>query len=329
MNKFARISILLLFAAFVCTSCEKDEKFVSSLIEGLTLDNYPIVDGSTSTMPLNITIVCELLGIEYGSYRNVDDDTWGIKPDLNKRTLQKFDEKIKSSQTHQSFINLIDRKADVILTARKMSPDEKAYADAAGVSLIEFPIALDAFVFLVNPYNPVKSLTIEQIQGIYTGKITHWKEVGGEMEEMMATAMRYGKINPYVRNANSGSQELMDELVMNGLDMMELPTASELLIHTMAGVRNIVTDDVNAICYSVYYYMEYMTKMLSRLCIAVEGVAPNSMTLGNRTYPYVTEVYAVIRSDLSESSMAYKVYEFLQTTKGRAVIRKSGYLPHY
>jgi len=48
-----------------------------------------------------------------------------------------------------------------------------------GVSLLSCPVAKDAFVFLVNPKNPVRNLTIEQIQKIYTGEIRNWPEMVG------------------------------------------------------------------------------------------------------------------------------------------------------
>jgi len=321
MKRF--VFVLALFATVIYTSCEKEEKFESKLIQGLTLDNYPRMDGSTSTLPLNVVIACELLGIGHEPYQDENDDTWGIKPDLNKKTTRKFDGKIKSSQTHQSIINLIDGKTDITLSARKMSPDEKAYADAAGVSLIETPIALDAFIFIVHRNNTVESLTIEQIQGIYTGEITDWEEVGGSN---MWGDPDFGKISPYVRNANSGSQELMEELVMKDLNMLEFPTASELFIPSMTGTFNAIDRDVNGISYTVYYYKEHIKKGARIPSLAVNGITPNIITISNKTYPFVTEVYAVIRSDLDESSMAHKVYEFLQTNQGKQMIRKSGYL---
>jgi hypothetical protein len=77
---------------------------------------------------------------------------------INANDANKFLKLIKSSQTHQSFISLIDKDADLILTARKMSPDEKTHADAAAVSLIEPPILergadfLDAYTGLLVPF---------------------------------------------------------------------------------------------------------------------------------------------------------------------------------
>jgi len=293
-------------------------------INGLTIDNYPRVDGSTSNAPLNILIACKLLDIGHGwawardQYSNI---IWGIEPNLNNDNSEKFWERVKSSQTHQSFINLIDNKADLTLSARTMSPDEKKYADAAGVSLIETPIALDAFIFVVHPNNPIKSLSIKQIQDIYTSKITNWSEVGGNN----------AKINPYIRNANSGSQELMESLVMKDLEFMEFPESPETPSYTigsMSMVFDIVGTDVNAICYSVYYYREMILRETRTKIVAIDEISPKKETISNISYPLTAEVYAIIRSDLDKSAMAYKLYELLQTENGKRVIAESGYVPY-
>ena len=328
MNKLALFRILV-FSAIValvfCTGCNREEEeipeeeeeiFESKFIEGLTINNYPRVDGSTSTLPLNTIIFCELLGVDYKWVRvrlpSEPWDQWGVEPALysNDNNSQMFWEKIKSSQTHQSFINLIDNKTDLTLSARSMSPDEKEYAKNKGVTLIETPIALDAFIFLINRNNPVTSLTIEQIQDIYTGKVTNWNEVGGVDAQ----------INPYVRNSNSGSQELMESLVMRGLEFSEFPLVE---IGTMGGVFDRITYDVNAICYSVHYYREFILRERQTKVIAIDGIAQNE----GKSYPLIAEVYAVIRDDLDKSSMAYQVYEYLQTEEGKQMIAKSGYLP--
>ena len=59
------------------------------------------------------------------------------------------------------------------------SEEEKEYAKSKNVELEVIPIVNEAFVFYVNSKNKVKSLTLEQIQDIYSGKITNWKEIGG------------------------------------------------------------------------------------------------------------------------------------------------------
>jgi phosphate transport system substrate-binding protein len=286
-------------------------------LEGLTIENYPVVDGSTSTDPLNKLLACKLLGFDYKWEQAMHmNGLWYLS---NNIPYEFVTEHIKSSQTHNAFINLIDGNADIILTARKMSPDEKAYAENAGIHLVETPIALDAFIFIVNTENPIKSLTTKQIQDIYTGKITNWKDVGGNNNP----------INPYVRNPNSGSQELMESLIMKDLDMpnWEVEWSSEV-IPSMDLAFSRIMGDVNGLCYTVYYYKEQIVRNeLPVKHIAVDGIYPDKNTIKNQSYPHVAEVYVVIRNDLNKNSMAYELYQYLQTKEGKDIISESGYIP--
>jgi len=331
MKKYALIGILALSAIILITTCvneenkekeveiEIDDDIDPSLIiaEGFNFENFPKIDGSTSTEPLNIILVCKLLGIKY-EWLIEGYGRWYVEPIIkNVVNSMKFWRLIKTSQTHQSFINLIDKEADIILTARKMSPDEKAYADSKGVTLIETPIALDAFIFIVNPNNQITTLTLEQVQNIYTGKIKKWNEVGGNNEDII----------PYIRNQNSGSQELMESLVMKDLIIGEYSESPEI-ISSMGGAFEKVQSELDSICYTVYYYKEFILKDLEVKTIAINGVHPTKETIANVTYPLNAEVYAVIRSDLDQESTAYKLYELLQSENGKEVIEESGYVPY-
>jgi ABC-type phosphate transport system substrate-binding protein len=175
---------------------------------------YPVVDGSTSTQPLSILIACRLTHTAFA---------WGSHPFNRVRmlypTTDAYDSakrldlehspkpaamplspnsplmtKVRYSGTHESYINLINRQAQLILAAREPSDDELALAKEKGVKIKALPIALDALVFIRNANNPVSAITTEQIRGIYTGKITHWKDLGGPDL----------KINPYRRNNGLG-----------------------------------------------------------------------------------------------------------------------------
>ena len=340
MKRFNLITILALSAMFIYTNCnkekekeeEKEECTISPYIEGLSIENYPIIDGSTSTLPLNTVIACELMGLDFQWQENRGHGTssWSIEPQIGSCLRKKFDMVVKSSQTHNSYINLIDREVDIVLSARSMSPDEKKYAEDKGVGLIETPIALDAFIFIINPQNPIKELTTEDIQNIYTGKVTDWEEFGWLSSAFPEWLPEWypTEISPYIRNTNSGSQELMDLLVMKGLEYyMQLPIYEERLISTMQGLLDAIVRNPFAIGYTVYYYNEKIIRPGNALkTIGIDGVYPNKQTISNRSYPYATEVYAVIRYDIDKSSMAHQIYEWLQTEAGREAISKSGYV---
>ncbi|MDR2131624.1 MAG: substrate-binding domain-containing protein [Odoribacteraceae bacterium] len=309
MKNLTLFFIVLVFGATMFTSCRKEEDPTSGFkIEGLTVANFPKLDGSTSNEPLNRIIASKLLGYNYEWTRV--GEMYSVKTEVA--------DLVKTSQTHNSFINLMDGEADIILSARKMSPGEKAHADSVGVTLVETPIALDAFVFIVNPKNPVTSLTRDQIVDIYTQTVVNWHAVGGNDTIIF----------PYVRNQNSGSQELMESLVMRGTPIADLPV--DLEITSMLPVFLQIRLEENSICYTVHYYKEKMVTENTRNAvktIAINGVAPSKKTIANRQYPFVAEVYAIIRSDLDKNSMAYKLYELLQTTAGKNVIAESGYIP--
>lgn len=61
--------------------------------------------------------------------------------------------------------------------------------------------------------------------------------------------------------------------------------------------------------------------------ICVNGIEPNKSTISNNTYPYVSEIYAAVRSDIDKASTAYKLFEYLTTTSGQNIVKESGYVP--
>lgn len=311
------LSMFISTVVCVCfLSCSKETDAPPFTIEGIAIENYPRVDGSTSTSPLNIQIACQLLGYkcqwEQALHMNGE---WHYASNLPASVF----EQIKSSQTHNAFVNLINDDADLIISARRMSDDEKALADEAGVTLIEKPIALDAFIFMANTNNRVNNLSIKQIQNIYTGEIRNWKEVGGKDKT----------INPYVRNANSGSQELMETMVMKDLEIADWPEQeTDLMVPSMSAVINTLAADEDGIGYTVFYYKQHIMRSSLVKSLTVNGIVPDKKNISNRKYPLIAEVYLIIRSDLDENSMAYKLYELLLTDAAKPVINASGYIAY-
>ena len=303
----------------VFTSCDKTPDNVDITgIENISIENYPRVDGSTSAEPLNLIIAAKLLGVEYVFYEGIGVSIPGVY--YFGSVLWN---KIRCSQTHDAIINLIDNQTDLIIVARKMSADEKEYANNTGVSLIETPIAIDALDFILNAQNSVNSLSVEQIQNIYLENITNWNEVGGKNEGII----------PFIRNVNSGSQEMMNEIVMNNTGMPDwtVSYADELTLFSMYIVYSELMANKNGICFTPHYYKEYMvtgTNLSNIKTLAVNGIKPDKTSIKSEIYPFVAPVYVSIRSDLAPNSMAYKLYEWLQTKSGKDVIEESGYVPN-
>ncbi len=259
-------------------------------ILSFTPENYPKVDGSTSTKPLA---------------KSIQEEFTGEK-----------DVEIKHSKSHQSYLNLIDGLCDMIL-AVEPSPDEYAYAAEKGVTMHIEKVTNEGFVFFVNKRNPIESLTIQQIQDIYSGKITNWKDVGGLDAEIVA----------FQRPTNSGSQTGMESLVMKDIPMME-PVKG-----TVADTMNEIVDVIsafdsgeNAIGYSYYYYANTMYLGENVKLIAVEGVKPNNTTIREGDYPFLTAYYAITRQgDMSEETA--DLLQGILSERGQRAVQRAGYVP--
>lgn len=318
-----RIFLLgILSVCFLSCNANDDVEQPQTGIEGISISNFPIIDGSDSTTPLRTILMCKLLGYDYEWKRRMFAQYGGdakiVMPQYTCSDEEKHhltDNCLLSNNTHPSFLQLIDGKVEVIFTARSISRDEAVYAEEKGVELIEKPIAKDALAFLVNPVNPVENLSIEQIQGIYTGDITNWSEVGG-IDTL---------ITPYVRNRNSGSQEKFETMVMAGLTIKEFP---ELQVgNIMMAPYYQLRDDKSGIAYSPFYYYSVIVDNGLTKAIGVNGIDMTKDNVRNNTYPYVTDVYAAVRSDIDKSSMAYKLFEYITSEEGQAIVEESGYVP--
>lgn len=314
---------VLLFLSVFASSCEANDAIQDDGVEGINIANFPVIDGSDSTDPLRKILMCHLLGFEYDWVRRpyTQDPNADIKQVIPQYTCTSSEQNhlkkdcLKESNTHSSFIALLNNEVELIIVARSISRDEKVYAEEIGVELIEKPIAKDALAFLVNPTNPIMSLTIDQIQGIYTGYITNWNSVGGNNDDIM----------PFVRNANSGSQEKFETMVMPGLIIKDFPELQVGL--TMMSPYYQIEEYPNAIGFSPFYYYNVIVDNNSTKAIGVNGVAMTQDNIKNGSYPYTSEVYAAVRSGIDRNSMAYKIFEYLTSSCGQKVIEESGYIP--
>lgn len=169
---------------------------------------------------------------------------------------------------------LIDGTTDIAQSSRKIKFDEKKKIEAKGSKVKEVILAYDALAFVVNTGNKVSNLTREQLEGIFTGKITNWKEVGGADL----------KIIPIARETSSGTYTFVKEEVLKNKDyvsgIMSVP-ATGTIIET-------VKKTPGAIGYVGLAYLDKNTKAIK---VSFEAgkpfVEPSVANAKNETYPVV------------------------------------------
>lgn len=285
-------------------------------LEQISLD-YPAVDGSTSALPLQRMVACEIYEIECDWEPTFLPNTPQMITALDDSAEAGRVNELWHSGTHGSYLSLIDGDADLILAAREPSDSEIVSATAAGVELDVRPVALDAFVFVTNVGAPATDFPLATIRDIYTGSVTHWDQV--------VPGAPADPITTYKRNEDSGSQELMETLVMRDSPMVE--TSTELILPSMMMPINMLSNDEFGIGYSVYFYAEHIFPAPEVRTVAVDGVAPTAETIADGSYSLSTEVFVVIRSDEPADSTASMLRDWLLTDSGQAAVAASGYVP--
>ena len=173
-------------------------------------------------------------------------------------------------------------------------------------------------MFVVNENNPVDSLTVEEIQKIYTGEITNWSQVGGEDLDIAA----------FQRNQGAGSQTMFEKLVMDGLTPMDPPEAwlSDSMLGLLEGVRE-YDNSPAAIGYTVYYYANDMEMAQGLKVLAVDGVEPSPQSIREETYPFRNPYFAAIAKDEPEDSPARILYDWVLGPSGQRLAEHEGYVP--
>ncbi len=264
------------------------EKITAHLPEDFV---FPTTDGSTSTTNLDKAVRNAILGGE---------------------------QTVAHTKTYTSFDNLLNGKCQLIYTT-PLSDTQLQTMQNIGFRHEAEPVAGEGFVFVVNKDNPVDTLTIEQIKGIYSGEITNWKEVGGNDAEIIA----------YQRNADSGSQNYMVSF-MGETPLMkpvtdQIPASMSGILDVIAGYDN----GIDAIGYSVYAYSDGMYENISEIkYIKVNGVEPSLTTLADGTYPLLGYNYAVFSADEPEDSHVRALVKWIQSDEGQQVIANAGYIPY-
>lgn len=262
----------------------------------LTVEDFPALDGSTACIPLMAQMLADTTGMD----------------------LEEAQSSISVSTTAYAWESFGLYNTDTKMLVVYEAPDSvKEELEAANVQLEQKPIGVDALVFIVNEDNPVTNLTQQQLRDIYAGKITNWKDVGGQDLDIVA----------FQRRSDSGSQTLFQKLLIQGGELMDAPT--ELAPTEMGGLVDSIAEynnTANAIGFSVYYYISEMYSQPGLRLLAVDDVTPSNDTIADESYPLCNEFYAAILQDSAADSSERRIYEWLSTDAGRSCIERSGYV---
>jgi phosphate transport system substrate-binding protein len=201
---------------------------------------------------------------------------------------------------------LIDKTTDIATSSREIKKEEVELAKTKNVNPVANVVANDAIVPVVHPKNKVKNLSIDQLSQIYQGKITNWKEVGGEDLKIVVIS----------RDSSSGTFESWDHFVMK---KAKVAPQAQMLASNGAIVTAVAKNR-----YAIGYLgIGYVNKSLKPL--PVNGITASVQTALSKEYPMSRELYMYTDGDATGDVAKY--IAFVKSAEGQKIVVKEGFVP--
>lgn len=196
--------------------------------------------------------------------------------------------------------NTIEGTSNLGMASRDLKDEESQSVDAT-------QIAIDGIAVVTNTANKVKDLTKEQVKDIFTGKITNWKEVGGEDGQIVVVS----------REEGSGTRDGFQEIL--GFESEEL-TKDAQICDGSGNIKSTVEGNENAIAYISFGYLGDTLND-----VKIDGVEANDDNVVANKYPIARPFLLVNKKDaLTEEAKAF--VDFIVSEEGQNIVSEEGFI---
>ena len=242
-------------------------------------------------------------------------DTIGAKAALH--LAEAYKDKVKEANPDLGFeisaegsstgiVSITEGHADIGMASRPPSPQETARANARGVKLKTITVARDGIAIIAHNTNPLESISLAEVEAIFTGDIENWA----------ALSSQSGEISAYTRNTASGTYDIFRELAMSSRDYgknCQMVAGNEQIASEVA--RN-----PNAIGYvGLAYANSAGVKVLP-----VDGMLPQA-----DSYPLSRTLFYLVDDNIRLSPIANDFIGFTLSPQGQHIIQEAHFLPLY
>jgi phosphate transport system substrate-binding protein len=213
---------------------------------------------------------------------------------------------------------LINGTVDMANASRRIKDEERSSAEGNGIDPVEYVVAGDAIAIVVHPSNPVEGLTIPQLSAIFSGKITNWRDLGGEDRPIVLLS----------RESNSGTHVyFLEEVVRQGNDEDKtLFSPDTLLMPSSEGISAEVRQNPNAIGYDGLGYVTHDQKVVA--VAPAKGdryISPTVETVKDGSYPIARGLY--IYTDGEPQGAILDYLDWILGPEGQAIVQDLGFVP--
>lgn len=264
-----------------------------------------------------LTILCVLLlqGVSSAQRVKGSDTLLPLTQELAEQYLEKHPGAeiiVTGGGSGVGIAALPENTTDIAMASRRIKFGEKMKFAEIGLDAREVIVAYDALAVVVNPSNPVDSLTREQLEAIFRGKITNWKEVGGEDR----------KIVVYSRETSSGTYEFFKESVLDNKNYM----SGILSMPATGAIIQSVKQTKGAIG---YIGLAYLNRFVKPLSVSYDGgrhyAEPSVRTAADGSYPVVRPLYYYY--DAEKESIVSPFVSYVLSDEGQASVLEQGFVP--
>jgi len=259
-----------------------------------------------------LTVFCLMAGVVFAAESIVIKGSTTVLP-IAQGTLEAYMKKnpgvqisLSGGGSGEGIKALIDKTTDIATSSREIKKEEVELAKTKNVNPVANVVANDAIVPVVHPKNKVKNLSIDQLSQIYQGKITNWKEVGGDDLKIVVIS----------RDSSSGTFESWDHFVMK---KAKIAPQAQMLASNGAIVTAIAKNR-----YAIGYLgIGYVNKSVKPL--QVNGVTASIATALSKEYPMSRELYMYTDGDATGDVAKY--IAFVKSAEGQKIVVKEGFVP--
>ena len=259
----------------------------------------------------------------------VDTQIQQARPELQLRYIQPANGNFSSDTGIEM---LLDGQLDFAHSSRPLTAAEKAIAQQQGLTLTEIPVAVDGIAVVVHPSLQIPGLTVEQLQQIYQGKITNWKQVGGQnlaivpytrhpKDDSPAAIFPAQQEQPFGKNVRSVNSTTAALRQVNQTPGAIYYASANAVVH-QCGVKPIPLGEKGD-----RFIPPYREPLVSSQECPSQRNRPNLAAFEDGSYPLTRNLYAIVKQDGGKAQQAGEAYtKLLLSHQGQQAIRQAGFV---
>jgi phosphate transport system substrate-binding protein len=217
-----------------------------------------------------------------------------------------IDVSVRGGGSGVGITSLMAGTCDIGDASRAIKTKEIVAAKQKGVNPVGNEIAKDGMAIIVNSSNPVKNLTINQLQDIYSGKIKKWSQLGGPDSVIVCVS----------RDSSSGTYEVFNELVLRGKKLRD----DAIMTVSNREVAENVKNTPGAIG---YVGLAFLSPELNT--VMVEKIEATEANVVNGTYKLARPLYMYTSGE--PAGLVKEFIDFIMSAEGQKIVKEVGYVP--